>query len=311
MGPLRPSFIAAALLLCALMTRGAFAGAHTWKVNEVYTDATGLIQFIELRESGGGTTEIGTGGRQVTSSSQSYTITSNVASPTTFKSILIATPGYAALSGVPVPDFIIPAGSVPFFDVTFSNNMQYVPFDSWVIPADTIPTDGTLSYNRSGGALTNSPTNYAGVTGTVNLTPPAPPAVPDGGGPGQPMTVTPLDTSGSSLQIHWDTATCDGDSGFHIVYGQKTDLPAAAAGAFHVTGGVCGIAATPFTWNAVPSPTDGFGLLWWMILANDGSTTEGSWGQSSANVERTGPGPDGNSGVCGITQKVLINTCGN
>ncbi len=310
MGMLRARFIAAALLLCALTTRGALAGAHTWKVNEVFTDATGLIQFIELRESGGGSGEIGVGGHQLTSSSKSYIIAANVDSPTTFKSILIATPGFAALPGAPTPDFTLPAGSIPFFTVDTSNNMQYVPFDSWIIPGDSIPTDGILSFNRSGGIQTNSPTNYAGVTGTVNANPPAPPAVPDGG-TGQPMTVTALDTAASSLQITWDTATCDGDSGFHIVYGQKTDLPAAAGGSFHVTGGVCGIAATPFTWNPVPAPTDGFGLIWWMVLANDGSTKEGSWGQSSANVERVGPQADGGSGVCGITQKVLTNTCGN
>jgi len=311
MGTLRARFIAAALLLCALMTRGAFAGAHTWKINEVYTDASGLIQFVELRESGGGDSEIGTGGRAVTSSLHSFTMTSNVASPTAFKSILIATPGYAALKNVPAPDYILPAASVPFFDVTFPNTMGYSTFDAWVIPADSIPTDGVLSFNRAAGITTNSPTNYAGQTGTVNLNPPAPPAVPDGGGTGAPMTVTALDMAASSLQITWDTATCDGDSGFHIVYGQKSDLPTAGGGSFHVTGGVCGIAATPFTWNSVPAPTDGFGLIWWLVLANDGATKEGSWGQNSANIERLGPGPDGNSGVCGITQKVLTNSCGN
>ena len=310
---MRPRLIAAALGLCALTTRGAFAGAHTWKVNEVFSNADGTIQFIELRESGGGAGEIGISGHQGSSNLRSYTIPSNVASPTSFKSLLFATPAFAALPGAPAPDFIFPASSVPFFATAGGADIfRYVAFDAWSVPAGMIPLDGYLSFNRTGEQMPNSPTNYAGATATIDLRPVAPPAVPDGHTAGStPMTVTALDTLGTNLQIAFDTASCNGDAGFHIVYGSKSDLPTAPAGSFHVSGGQCAITGSPFTWNAVPAPSDGLGLLWWLVLANDGATTEGSWGLNSAGTQRTGPMPDGSSGVCGITQKVLTNTCGN
>jgi len=309
---MRPRLIAAALGLCALTTRGAFAGAHTWKVNEVFSNADGTIQFVELRESGGGAGETGVGGHQVTSSTKTYTIPSSVLAPTSFKSLLFATAAFAALPGAPAPDFVFPAASVPFFSTAGgADTFRYVAFDSWAVPAGSIPLDGYMSFNRSGVAAPNTPTNYAGATATIDLRPVAPPAVPDGRAAGQtPMTVMALDTQGTSLQISFDTASCNGDAGFHIVYGSRSDLPAGPAGAFDVSGGQCAVTASPYIWNAVPGPNDGLGLLWWIILANDGAATEGSWGRNSAGAERTGPMADGSSGVCGITQKVVTNTCG-
>ena len=315
---LRP--IAAVLGLFALSGGMAFAGAHTWKVNEVFSNADGTIQFVELREVGGGAGETGVPGHQVTSNTKSFTIPlPALATPTSFRSLLFATPAFAAIPGAPTPDYIFPAAThVPFFSTAGGADLfRYVAFDNWNVPAGAIPLDGFNSFNRSdaeGLPFTgpNTPTNYAGNTATIDLRPPAtPPAVPDGGGTGAPMTVTALDVAGSSLQISFDTAACTGDAGFHIVFGQKTDLPTAAAGSYAVDGGVCGVGQSPFTWNQVPSATDGFGLIWWLVLANDGATTEGSWGQNSGNVERLGPGPDGGSMVCGMTQKVLTNTCGN
>jgi hypothetical protein len=312
---MRPRLItAAALTICALTTRGAFAGAHTWRVSEVFSNADGTIQFVELTESGGGTGEIGVNGHQVTSLTKSYTIPApSLVSPTSFKSLLFATPAFAALPGAPTPDYIFPAAThVPFFSTAGgADTFQYVAFDSWSVPAGSIPLDGYNSFNRTGGVLPNTPKNYAGVQRTIDLRPPTPPAVPDGGGTGTAMTVTPLDLMGDTLQIDFDTATCSGDAGWHIVYGQKTDLPTSAGGSFVLDGSVCAVGASPFTWNQVPDGTDGFGLIWWLILANDGATIEGSWGQNSANVERLGPQADGSSGVCGITKKVLTNTCGN
>ena len=45
------------------------------------------------------------------------------------------------------------------------------------------------------------------------------------------------------------------------------------------------------------------------MLADDGSTTEGSWGTDSAGLERAGPGPSGASGECGMTVKDLTTVC--
>jgi hypothetical protein len=54
----------------------AFAGSHTWRFNEVFTNASGTIQFIELRDLTG-VSEIFVPGHLITTSTSpahSYTI---------------------------------------------------------------------------------------------------------------------------------------------------------------------------------------------------------------------------------------------
>ena len=75
-------------------------------------------------------------------------------------------------------------------------------------------------------------------------------------------------------------------------------------------GAVCTVgAASPFTWIDAPSATDGSGLIWWLMLVRDGSD-EGSWGLDGAANERSGDGPNGSSGQCGVVDKKVTNVCG-
>lgn len=306
LSPTRLAFVA--LALGSLATPGALAGGHTWDVNEVFSNADGTIQFIELKETGGGAGEVATAGHQVTSNTSSFTIPSNVASPTSFRHILLGTAAFAALPGAPAPDYTIVAN---FFSIN-GDLIRYVPYDSLTFGAGVLPTDGLLSLGKAGVTAQNSPTNYANQTGSVNAAPPTPPpGVPDGASGTTPMTVTALDLTGTSLEISWDTTTCSGASGFHIVYGQGSDLPAGAGLAYSIAGSVCGITGSPFVWESVPEATDGTGLIWWLILANDASTVEGAWGLDSSPAERLGPGTGGCSGACGITSKNLANSCGH
>jgi hypothetical protein len=303
----RARAIVAALGLGLLSTRGAFAGAHTWRVNEVYSNADGTVQFIELRESGGGTAEVGVGGHLLTSESGgSLTISHNVTSPTSFKSILFGTQAYDDLPNSPTPDFIIPPS---FFSVS-GDSVSYVPYSTLTFPS--VPTDGLQSLNADLTTGINSPTNYAGQTGSVNAAPPpTPPGVPDGKAGSTPMTVTATDVTGSSLTLSWGTS-CAGATKYHIVYGSRSDLPTSPSGSFSVDGGVCGIGATmPFVWNGVPGDTDGSGLLWWLILSDDGGTVEGSWGKGSNGAERVGPFTGGVSGVCSMATRNVSNVCGH
>ena len=303
----RPRLFVAALGLCLLATRGAFAGAHTWRVNEIFSNADGTVQFVELRESGGGQFETGVGGHLVTSESGgSVTIGSNVASPTSFKSILFGTAAYDLLPNSPTPDYIIP----PNFFAISGDSVSYNPYSTLTFPA--VPTDGILSFDANLNTNINSPTNYAGQTGSVNAAPPpTPPGVPDGKAGSTPMTVTATDVTGSSLTLNWGNS-CAGATRYHIVFGSRSDLPTAPGGAFSVDGGACGIGPTmPFVWNGVPSDTDGSGLLWWLILSDDGGTVEGSWGKASSGVERAGTGPGGVSGVCSMATRNVTNVCGH
>jgi len=148
-----------------LATTGlALGGAHTWRVNEMFTNSCGDIQFIELREINGGPGETGVNGHNVTSNSKSYTIPGPALTPPTgFKTLLFATPAFAALPGVPTPDYIFPAGSVPFFSAG-GDTVKYIPYSTVTFGAGICPTNGILSLSGTLTTATNSPRNYAGAT---------------------------------------------------------------------------------------------------------------------------------------------------
>jgi hypothetical protein len=187
---------------------------------------------------------------------------------------------------------------------------------SWA--AGSLPTNGTSSLTRtvSLGALvvaTNSPTNYAGVTGTIDASGGGGslPGVPDGM-TGTPVTVGKLAADGSSLSITWDAATCTDANNHQILYGQKSGFPAAPGGTYTLLGGTCAIGSTsPYTWTTTPSASDGSGLTWFLIVTKNASGTEGPWGTYNGTAERAGPGTGGSSNVCTTTNKSTATTCGH
>jgi hypothetical protein len=148
-------------------TSVAFAGRHTWDVSEVFSNADGTIQFVELVEANGTPGEIAVGGQLIASASlaHSFAIASNVDSPTSNRHLLFATQSFADLPGAPTPDQIIPAGLIPFFDIN-GDTVSYGPYDTFVFGA--VPTNGIDSMNDGGVVAPNSPTNYAGATGSVD-----------------------------------------------------------------------------------------------------------------------------------------------
>lgn len=171
--------------------------------------------------------------------------------------------------------------------------------------------------------------------GSVTVIAPTPPVVPDGR-VDAPMSVRPargrpdhlgtrrqerlalqrvrverLEERGVTLDLSWSTAGCSGAESYHIVYGGGADLPATPGGEFGMMGAHCGVQDPSFTWLDSPDPTtDPKNLIWWLVVADDGVATEGSWGTDSQSQERTGPAPDGASGACGMVQKDVANTCG-
>ena len=140
-----------------------------------------------------------------------------------------------------------------------------------------------------------------------------PPEVPDGRN-APPVLVDKLSQDGSSLLVRWDTLLCSGNQGHQIVYGVGPGLPASPGGTYKLVGSVCGLGgSSPFTWSGSPDPTvlDPPGRwMWFLVLASDGTTTEGSWGRDSLQQERRGTGAQGSSGQCGILSKNLSNVCG-
>jgi len=157
--------------VCVIFVGRALAGSHTWDVNEVFSNADGTIQFIELREPLCVGNEVGLPNHNITSLTlgNSFLIPPpSLTPPTCNKHVLIATPAFAALPSAPTPDYILPALTVPFFS-TGGDTIRYVPWDTFVFGAGALPTDGVNSLNRDLSTGCNTPTNYAGQTGQVNV----------------------------------------------------------------------------------------------------------------------------------------------
>ena len=167
------------LISVALICSRGEAFFHLWRFSEFYSSPDGSVQFIELHTTG--LSEIFSDGATITSTSTGkvYTFHGNLTGPTTNKSLLIATAGFGSLPGGVTPDFPPPLAPLPpnFFN---PNGDTITLFESFAIDTKTftsVPTDGVMSLNYSptAGVTINSPTNYSGATGSVNLAPPPPP----------------------------------------------------------------------------------------------------------------------------------------
>lgn len=145
----------------------AHAIFHLWTMNELYSNADGTIQFLEMTAITGGQQFLA--GHQLVSTgpggaTRTFTFPSDLPGDTSGRRMLIATPGFASL-GVVVPDYVVPAGF--FFQA--GGSINFANADLWThgpLPADN------RSIDRSGNAGTPSPTNFIGGTGVINVAPP-------------------------------------------------------------------------------------------------------------------------------------------
>lgn len=167
----------AALFACLAFATTSHAGSHLWQINELFSNPDGTIQFVEMRECCGAVDEIGIGNKSVTSTGtgSSYTFPANLPAGTTANQyLLIATAGFAALPGAPTPDHILPDN---FLDLN-ADTIQYHIYPNSVLSftAGDLPTDGLNSWNRGNPNFSgvNSPTNYNGETGSVDVSPGVP-----------------------------------------------------------------------------------------------------------------------------------------
>ncbi len=139
---------------------------HLYQINELFSNADGSVQFIELTV-GSQNGESFWQGQSISvtqgSITNNFPFPSNLPNTATANtSVLIATQGFANL-GVVTPNFIIPSG----FLFTSGGTVNFAGADS--VTYSALPTDGSSSVNRDGVAAVNSPTNFAGATGSVSL----------------------------------------------------------------------------------------------------------------------------------------------
>jgi len=160
----------------ALVATDAFAVFHTFKFQQLYSNADGTVQFIVMHES-----ELANGehlwkGNVALFVTQDgvtkvYPFTSDLANRfTAGKYALIATPGFAAL-GLIQPDYIFPNGFLGTGPTTVSfGSVDQIAYTS-------LPVDGVNARARDGSVVKNLARNFAGESVSLTLAgPPAPPA---------------------------------------------------------------------------------------------------------------------------------------
>jgi len=164
--------VVAALAALALLVlpSPARAGHHLWRLTQLFSNASGTVQFAQLLVNEDN--EQGVGPFTITASGHTFNFVTNLPSATTAnKWILVATSAYASLPGAAAPDYIIPSG----FFATGGGTMIYATsVDTWNYGA--VPTDGVHSLMRDGTTPVNSAVNFAGTTASVTVPPPPVPA---------------------------------------------------------------------------------------------------------------------------------------
>ncbi len=173
-------FLALALLLF-LRAGPADAGSHLWRFSEFYSSPDHSVQFIEMQEIGGSDGEVNIHGHWYATNGynldHSELLGTNLPFGTANKKFLVGSQSYAALPGVPAPDYVLPDG---FLDPS-GDTVVWWFYQTMTIPPGVMPSDGTLSIHVVDPAAPagfvvgpSSPTNFAGETGTLALAPGVP-----------------------------------------------------------------------------------------------------------------------------------------
>ena len=161
--------LAAVMLLAMSAAHAAF---HLFRIEQIYSNADGSVQFVVLHEVGNSNgenlwdgitlTSSGTGGTKV------FTFRSNLpSSATAGRRVLVATQGFAAL-GLVTPDYEIPNGFLP----TAGGTLDYAEVHQ--VTYASLPTDGTHAIDASGAVIQNLATNFAGASASVTAPGPGP-----------------------------------------------------------------------------------------------------------------------------------------
>jgi hypothetical protein len=156
-------WIAVSIAFCAV---AAQANHHTFRVEQVFSNADGNVQYVVMRE-GSNSNNQNQWNTQILATTNAagvtkqMTFTSNLPSATTAgRTVLIATPGFAALN-VLTPDYMMPARFVP----TEGGSLNYANVDT--IPLSGLPADGITAVNRNGNTISAIPSNFAGASTTM------------------------------------------------------------------------------------------------------------------------------------------------
>ena len=162
--------LAVALAVCVAP---AYASFHEFKIDQIFSNADGTVQYVVMSEpvtgddgegfwQGHALTTVSTAG-----GTQQFPFPTDLPSQSTKgRSVLIATSGFAAL-GILTPDYTVPNHFIP----TAGGTLNYAGVDQISLPA--LPNDGATAIDRSGTHVPATPKNFAGNTVTLSAPPPA------------------------------------------------------------------------------------------------------------------------------------------
>jgi MYXO-CTERM domain-containing protein len=121
-----------------LVPRPTFASFHLWTIDEVFSDSTGSLQFIELNCSFGSQQFLN--GQSFKTNSHTLPFASNLPSDTLNKHFVLATQAFATKYNT-APDYTIPSN---FFS-TQGDILNYANANSFSFTSGQLPTDGLHS----------------------------------------------------------------------------------------------------------------------------------------------------------------------
>ncbi len=166
----------------------AQAAFHLWQITEVYSNASGTVQFIELTALSGGQQFL-VNTTLTSSAGGNLQFPNNLPGDSGGQKFLVGTTGFKNLNIVQ-PDYEVPNGfmSTSNGSLTFAGGFDVFTYAS-------LPTDGVLSLNRDMSTGINSPTNFAGNTGSISA-----PAI---NPPGAPTNVSATATGLGQLNVSY------------------------------------------------------------------------------------------------------------
>jgi hypothetical protein len=171
---LRVASVAIAALAVFAQATAARAGHHQWIISELFSNADGTVQFVEL--VGTANNEQFINGFTVNTFGTiptSVPIGPNLPNGATDGAyLLIGTAGYATLAAAqsaPAPDRVLPDN---FLQIA-ADTVRYAGLPATDVVYTNLPTNGidSLDLENPSGTV-NTPQNFAGATGSIDASPP-------------------------------------------------------------------------------------------------------------------------------------------
>jgi len=229
------------LVACRLDAQASF---HLWRFTEIFSNEDGSIQFIELRSPSANEHRVAN--HSLTSDANTFDILTDLPNnQTANKFFILATEGFAALPGAVEPDYIIPDG---FFNPQGDTLNWANGTDKLIFTAGQLPLDGRLSLLKNLTTALNTPTNFAGDVGEIDLTPPPTPGDTDDDGDVDldDLNAVRNNFGGVGDPIAGDTAPFDGDVDLDDLNAVRNNFGAAGSAvpepAAAITALLCGAA---------------------------------------------------------------------